>query len=65
MTEADIKRHKAIIDKMPRIEMCRAWRFHKSGHPYFDSSLPLYEHFKARFDVLGGFSPAISKEIGW
>jgi len=53
------------IDKMTQVEMARLQRFAPSGHPVFDSTLPLYERFKARFKELGGFTPAISKQIGW
>ncbi|KKM85998.1 hypothetical protein LCGC14_1283510, partial [marine sediment metagenome] len=31
----------------------------------FRNDLPLWEYFKARFDELGGMTPAISKRIGW
>jgi len=64
MTEAQ----QAEIDKinnMTQIEMARLWRFAPSGHPYFDSRLPYYEVFAARFRELGGFTPGISKAIGW
>lgn len=54
------------INAMSHEEMCRLWRFAPSGHPYFDSSLPYYEVFRHRlFDVLGGFTPEISKAVGW
>ena len=53
------------INAMSREEMCRLWRFAPSGHPYFDCKLPYYAVFKTRFDALGGFSPEISKAIGW
>lgn len=52
------------INSMSHIEMARLWRFAPSGHKYFDSSLPYFEIFKERFKSLGGFTPAISKEIG-
>ena len=52
------------INAMSCEEMCHLWRFAPSGHPYFDSTKPYYEVFKARFDKLGGFSPEISKKIG-
>ena len=53
------------INSMTRVEMAKLWRFAPSGHPYFDSSLPYYEIFSKRFKSLGGFSPEISKHIGW
>ena len=57
-----------IIDKiksMSRTEVCRVWRFAPSDHPYFDTSGPYWEHFEARFKELGGFTPEISKSLGW
>jgi len=51
------------INSMTREEMCSLWRFAPSGHPYFDTTKPYNAVFKARFDELGGFSPAISKAI--
>jgi len=55
----------ALINKMSREEMCRLYRNAPSGHPYFDQSLPYWAVFEKRFKELGGFSPAISKKIGW
>ncbi len=59
-----IEQQKAKIDGMSRLEMARLWRFAPAGHPYFDTNLPLYEYFKARFTALGGFSSSISKQLG-
>ena len=53
------------INSMSQIEMARMWRFSPSGNPIFDSSLPYYEIFAKRFKELGGFTPEISKAIGW
>ena len=53
------------INSLSREEMCRLWRFSPSGHPYFDAEKPFYPHFQKRFKELGGFSPEISKRIGW
>lgn len=55
----------ARIDTMTHEEMCRLWRFSPSGNPIFRSDLPFYARFEARFKALGGFTPAISKRIGW
>ena len=65
MEEKEIKRWEEEIAKMSQEDMCRLQRFAPSGHPVFDSRLPLYEVFKKRFDELGGFTPSISKKIGW
>lgn len=65
MDQEEIKKHTNIINSMSQTDMARMWRFTPSGHIYFDSSLPFYDIFKKRFDELGGFTPGISKEIGW
>lgn len=65
MTEQEVTKHKADIDAMSREAMCRLWRNAPSGHPYFISETEVWEHFEKRFKELGGFSPAISKRIGW
>ncbi len=53
------------INHMTQTEMARLWRFAPSGHPYFDSSKPFFRVFEKRFKKLGGFTPEISKAIGW
>lgn len=53
------------INQLSRFEMAKLWRFAPSGHIYFDSSLPFFAVFNKRFKELGGFSPEISKAIGW
>ena len=65
MTEEEVKAWKERIDKMSHAEMAGMHRFAPSGHPVFDSTLPLYDHFKARFESLGGMTTEISKQIGW
>lgn len=64
MTADEIQKDIERISTMSQMEMAELWRFAPVGHRYFDSSLPLYEIFKARFDALGGFTPKISKAIG-
>ena len=65
MNAKEIESHKAKIDEMGHHEMASLHRFAPSGHPYFDTTLPLNTYFKQRFQKLGGFTPAISKAIGW
>lgn len=65
MNEQEIDEWKAKIAQMSQLEMARLWRFAPSGHPCFDSTLPLFKIFKDRFEDLGGMTPAISKTIGW
>ena len=52
------------IAKMSHEDMARLWRFAPSGHPYFNTSLPLYVAFEKRFRELGGWTPELSKRIG-
>ncbi len=64
----DINAMKAEVDKMTHVEMCSLWRFHTSDSysPYFDSTHPICGYFKDRlFKHFGGFTPEISKQIGW
>ena len=53
------------INSLSRYEMCRLARFASSGHKYFDRSGLYWELFQKRFKELGGFSPEISKSLGW
>ena len=50
------------IKNMSQVELARLWRFSPVGHPYFDTSLPFNEVFEECFQ---GFTPEISKQIGW
>lgn len=53
------------INSMSHIEMCRLWRHGPMGD-YVDGTLPYYEVFRKRlFEHFGGFTPEISKLIGW
>lgn len=54
-----------IINQMSQREMASLWRQAPPGHPYFDKTKPYWEVFEKRFDELGGFTPAISKAVGW
>ena len=56
---------KDAIDAMSRYEMCRMWRFAKSGEPLLQGMAGGY--FAKRLMSLGGVSPEISKslEFGW
>jgi hypothetical protein len=53
------------INQMSRMSMGKLMRFGLAGHPYFDISKPYWEVFNKRFKELGGFTPAMSKAIGW
>lgn len=53
------------INQMSQMAMARLQRFAPIGHPYFDVTKPFSEVFDKRFKELGGFTPAISKALGW
>ncbi len=55
---------KAQIDAMTHYDMCSKWRFAKVGDPLLAGETG--EYFKKRlFEHWGGFTPAISKALGW
>jgi len=59
---------KSDIDKMSHYDMCYMWRFNDCStlHPYLDKSNPISEYFVNRlFNYFGGFTPEISKSLGW
>ena len=62
MTEEQIQAEKDKIDKMSQEDMARLWRSAPAGHPYFKTNLPLWQYFNSKFM---GFTPLISKKIGW
>ncbi len=53
------------INGLSQYEMCRLTRFAPVGHKYFDKRKLYWEVFKKRFNELGGFTPEISKNLGW
>ena len=66
LTKEQIDAYLEEIKTMSRFSMCRLHRFAPPGHLFFNSDYPeLYGAFMKRFDELGGFSPDISKELGW
>jgi hypothetical protein len=54
---------KSQIDAMSHEDLCRRWRFSKTGDPLFQGEVG--EHFAAVLKAKGGFTPEISKQIGW
>jgi hypothetical protein len=56
------KEQKADIDAMTQEDMARLWRFAPSGHPYFNIQNEARDYFDKKFR---GFTPEISKKIGW
>lgn len=57
---------KKEIDNMSQFEMCRLWRFHKTGdHKQYLFDGEVGEYYAKVLKEKGGFTPAISKELGW
>jgi hypothetical protein len=54
---------KEQIDKMSQYDMARLWRFGKSGDPLLMDDAGIY--FEKVFKEKGGFTPEISKSLGW
>ena len=55
---------KVEIDSMSHYDMCRTWRFTPSGDWRIMGECG--DYFKKRlFDEFGGFTPEISKSLGW
>jgi hypothetical protein len=54
----------ARINTMTHEQMAHAWRYAPTGDAQFRSGL-VYDAWKARFDAFGGWTPEVSKQIGW
>jgi hypothetical protein len=52
-----------VIDKLTHFEMGRIMRFAPSNHDFI--KMPVFTYFQARFIRLGGWTPEISKQVGW
>jgi hypothetical protein len=54
------------IGKMSQRELASLQRFAPVGSIYFDTFYPtIREAWEARIKVVGGMTPAISKELSW
>jgi len=58
---------RAEIAALTQLEACRIWRFAPSSHHWLGGApdQETRDHFVAKFKALGGFTPEISKRIGW
>jgi len=69
MSEIEIKKCKEEIDNLSHEEMCKLWRFIPAGQNLCPSNkennMEVEEYFIKKFHSLGGFTPEISKKIGW
>lgn len=64
--QTELEKGKQEIDSLSHEQMCKMWRFGTAKREWLDSKSPLSEHFKNRLFVhFGGFTPEISKRIGW
>ena len=62
--QIDIARYQKEIDGMSHEALCRYWRFAKCPDPLLQGEVG--EYFKHRlFNHFGGFTPEISKKLGW
>lgn len=52
---------KKVIDGMSQYDMCRLWRFAKSGHPLLQGDTG--DYFAKVMKEKGGFTPEISKSL--
>jgi hypothetical protein len=58
-----IKALKAQIDAMSQYELCLRWRFSLAGDPLLQGEVG--EYFDKKLKEKGGFTPGISKHLGW
>jgi hypothetical protein len=56
-------KEKETIDNMSQYALCRMWRFAKTGEPLLQGETGAY--FAEVLKKKGGFTPAISKSLGW
>jgi hypothetical protein len=54
---------KKQIDSMSQYDLCRKWRFAKVGDPLLQGEAG--EYFSKVLKEKGGFTPEISKDLGW
>ena len=55
---------KIFIDRLSHRGLAWFQRYSKAGHPLFDDRLPHHEYFTKRFELFGGMTTHVSKEIG-
>jgi hypothetical protein len=54
---------KQQIDAMSQYGLCRHWRYAACGDPLLQGECG--EYFEKRLKEKGGFTPEISKSLGW
>jgi len=54
------------VSELSHYQMCYMWRFQKGKSDYFDNTKEISKYFSDRlFKHFGGFTPEISKQLGW
>jgi len=58
---------KSEIDALSQYQLCSIWRFAKLGHKYLLGTTEgtVGDYFAKRLNEMGGFTPEISKSLGW
>jgi hypothetical protein len=51
------------VERAERMQLCRWWRFLRS--PESDYEIKVNKRLAERFHEVGGFTPEISKALGW
>jgi hypothetical protein len=54
---------KITIDNMTQYQLCAKWRFARIGDPLLQGDTG--DYFAKVLKEKGGFTPEISKELGW
>jgi hypothetical protein len=54
---------KAKIDAMSQYQLCELWRFAKCPNPLLQGDTG--DYFAERLKQMGGFTPEISRDLGW
>lgn len=65
MTIEEREAYKKVIDSWRQYECCRRWRFDKFGLPHTGGDNELSDYFAKHHKKMGGFTPEISKDLGW
>ena len=55
---------KMFVDHLSHRGLAWIHRFAEAGHPLFDNKKPYHRYINDRFELFGGGTPAMSKEIG-
>ena len=63
MNEQEVERLKREIDGMSQYDLCAKWRFAHAGDPLLAGEVG--DYFTAKLKEKGGFTPEISKQLGW